>query len=144
LPDHPEVFVIGDAAYYRDPSTGNPLPPNAPVAIQEGQCAAENVWRRRQGLAPRPFHYQYKGELVSLGRNTAIANVFGLKLTGFPAWLLWRSYYLSQLLGFKNQLDVALDWSFAYFWRRDTARLPTDPRREAGVVTDATARPAHR
>ncbi len=144
LPGQPEVFVIGDAAFCRDPASGDPLPPNAPVAIQEGRCAADNVWRRWQGLPSHAFHYRYKGELVSLGRNTAIANVFGVKLTGYPAWAVWRSYYLSQLHGFKNQLAVALDWSFAYFWRRDTARLPMVPPREAEVISHATTSPAHR
>ncbi|HZU06092.1 MAG TPA: NAD(P)/FAD-dependent oxidoreductase [Chloroflexota bacterium] len=126
LPRYPDVYVIGDAALFRHTPDGTPLPPNAPVAIQQGRWAAQNLWRRWHGLPTRPFRYRYKGELVSLGRHTAIANIFGVKLTGFPAWAVWRAYYLSQLHCFRNQAAVALDWSFAYFWRRDTARLESE------------------
>jgi NADH dehydrogenase len=144
LVDHPEVYVIGDGALFRPSPETPPLPPNAPVAIQEARCVAENVWRRWQGLPPRAFRYYEMGELVSLGRHTAVADVFGLKLTGYPAWLVWRGYYLSQLHGFKNRLGVALDWSFAYFWRRDTARIELADGGEARRTGHEAAVAAHR
>jgi NADH dehydrogenase len=105
------------------------------VAIQQGRCAAANIWRQLSQVPRQPFKYVEKGELVSLGRHSAIADVFGRKLTGPPAWLVWRAYYLSQLHGFRNQLGVAVDWSFAYFWRRDTARIETAPARGDGRGT---------
>jgi len=80
-----------------------------------------------EGQDPPPFHYVHRGELVSLGRHEAVAEVGGIRLRGFPAWLVWRAFYLSQLMGFKNQLTVALDWSFAYAYRRDTVRLDLAP-----------------
>ncbi|MEE8470389.1 MAG: NAD(P)/FAD-dependent oxidoreductase, partial [Dehalococcoidia bacterium] len=63
------------------------------------------------------------GELISMGRNVAVAQIGNRAFDGFAAWLLWRIYYLGLLMGFKSKLSVALDWSFAYFYRRNTARL---------------------
>ena len=143
LPGHPEVYVIGDAAHCQLAPDAPALPPNAPVAMEEGRHAARNIWRRWQGQATLPFHYQSKGELISLGRHQAIADVYGVKLQGLPAWLVWRAYYLSRLVGFKNRLAVALDWSFAYFWRRDTARLEPQPLATAGSVPHEAACTAH-
>jgi NADH dehydrogenase len=90
---------------------------------------AHDIVDRLAGHEPAPFHYQHRGELVSLGRHEAVAEVFGVRLKGLPAWIVWRAFYLSQLMGFKNRIGVALDWSFAYFYQRDTVRLdfPSTP-----------------
>ena len=69
------------------------------------------------------MRYRYKGEMISMGRNAAVAQVGGWAFDGLAAWLLWRIYYLGNLMGFRDKLSVALDWSFAYFYRRNTARL---------------------
>jgi NADH dehydrogenase len=119
----PGVYAIGDIAGYTDPATEKPLPPNAAVAVQQARAVGEIITARLAGRAAAPFQYQYMGELISLGRHEAVADVMGVKLTGLPAWLLWRAFYLTKLMGFKNQVGVAFDWSFAYMYQRDTVRL---------------------
>ncbi|MBI4491621.1 MAG: NAD(P)/FAD-dependent oxidoreductase [Chloroflexi bacterium] len=123
VPGWPGVHALGDVACFTDPSTGRPLPPNAAVAVRQGSHLARNLAAVLEGSRPRPFRYQALGELISLGRNVAVAEIKGLRFDGLPAWLVWRSFYLSHLMGFKNQLGVLLDWSYAYFRRRDIARL---------------------
>ena len=86
LPGHPEVFVIGDNALANDPQSGKPTPPTAPAAIQMGECVAANIERSLRGMPPQAFRYQYRGELLTLGRNQAIAHVGSLLFNGFPGW----------------------------------------------------------
>ena len=148
--DNPGVYAIGDAAAYEDPNTGKPLPPNAAVAVQQARSLAAGIMARLEGRAPEPFQYVRRGELVSLGRHEAAAEVGGVHVTGLPAWLLWRGFYLSQLMGFRNQLAVALDWTFAYFYQRETARLDgasmpapvTGPQPGDGGMTPGVDHPA--
>lgn len=135
---HPGVYALGDIAAFEDSKTGRPLPPSAAVAVQEAKALADILVARLERRDAHPFSYVHKGELVSLGRHEAVAEVKGVRLTGFPAWLTWRAFYLSQLLGFRNQLTVALDWTFAYLYQRDTVRLDvpeeeTETREESGV-----------
>ncbi len=135
LPGRPDVMAIGDAAACfcgdsDDEGSGKgdlPLPATASVACQQGHQAARILVQRLLGETPDPFRFVHRGELVSLGRHHAVAEVFGRHLTGLPAWLVWRAFYLSQLLSFRNQISVALDWSFAYAYQRDTVRLDFDP-----------------
>lgn len=119
----PNVYALGDIAAFIDQETEKPLPPTAAIAVRQGKALAEILAARLEGKQPQPFRYVPVGELVSLGRHEAVADVKGVKVTGFPAWLLWRAFYLTQLMGFKNRLSVALDWSFAYAYQRDTVRL---------------------
>ncbi|MFN3652698.1 MAG: NAD(P)/FAD-dependent oxidoreductase [Armatimonadota bacterium] len=125
----PNVYALGDIAAVTDPQTEKTLPPTAAVAVQEGKALAEILVARLENRAPKPFRYEHRGELISLGRHEAVAEVMGVRFTGFPAWLMWRAFYLSQLMGFKNQLAVALDWSFAYAYQRDAVRLDLPMRR---------------
>lgn len=147
LPDHPNVYAIGDLSASIDTATGKPLPPSAAVALQEGVYVAHDIVDRLAGNDPGPFHYVHRGELVSLGRHEAVAEVFGAHLKGFPAWVVWRAFYLSQLMGFKNRIGVALDWSFAYFYQRDTVRLdfpatPTGTERDQEPALNEPREPA--
>jgi len=119
----PGVYAVGDLAAAHDRATGGLLPPSAAVACQQGDALAAIITERLAGREAPPFRFRHRGELVSLGRHEAVAEVFGRRLTGFPAWVVWRAFYLSQLLGFKNRVSVALDWSFAYFYQRETVRL---------------------
>ncbi len=121
IPHQPGVFVIGDAAAVRLPGNERPLPPTASVAVDEGPAAAENAVRRLHGQGPRAFHYHPRGDLVSLGRSAAAANVLGLVFDGLPAWFIRRSVYLVNLIGFRNRLFVVLDWLFVSFHQRDIA-----------------------
>lgn len=124
LPEHPEVFCIGDVAEIADPRTRRPVPPNAPAAIQMGQWTARNIEALLRGAEPEPFRYRFEGELLSLGRNRAIVHYHSLLFNGLPAWVLWRAFYMSQLMGWENRAGVFTDWIFTYFTRRrETARL---------------------
>jgi NADH dehydrogenase len=118
LPGHPEVFVVGDAAFYRNPVDGKPVPPTAEAALSEGHAAAENAVRSLQGEPTETYRFRSKGELVSLGRGAAAAHIFGLTLDSLPAWFVRRSVYLVNLVGFRNRLLVMIDWIFVSFHRR--------------------------
>jgi len=139
VPGFRGVYALGDVAASIDPKTGKPLPTSAAVAVQQAKALAEILVARLEDQDPLPFRYIHRGELVSLGRHEAVADVMGVRLTGFPAWLMWRGFYLSQLFGFKNQLGVALDWTFAYMYQRDTVRmdLPTEPSHQRPLAEPA-------
>jgi len=120
---HPEVFIIGDAAYREQ--DGEPLPMVAPVAIQMGQSVARNIARQLRAQPLRPFRYRDQGTLATIGRNAAVANVFGVKLSGFPAWVIWLVIHIIQLIGFRNKLFVLINWAWDYFFYERAARLIT-------------------
>ncbi len=119
----PEVFVIGDAAYLED--AGKPLPMMAPVAMQMGDTAADNIGRLMRGEAPIAFRYQDPGSLATIGRNAAIAYIHGLSLQGFPAWIVWLVVHLIQLIGFRNRVLVLVNWAVDYFFYDRAVRLIT-------------------
>lgn len=122
-PGLPGVYIAGDCAYLRQEERSQPFPPTGQIAVRQGLACARNIIKDIRGQPQEPFSYKYKGELISMGRNAAVAQLGGYAFDGFAAWLLWRIYYLGRLMGFKNKLSIALDWSFAYFYRRNTARL---------------------
>jgi NADH dehydrogenase len=123
VPGHPDVFIIGDAAYREQ--DGEPLPMVAPVAIQMGQSVARNIARQLRGKPLEPFRYRDQGTLATIGRNAAVANVYGLKLSGFPAWVMWLVIHIIQLIGFRNKLFVLINWAWDYFFYERAARLIT-------------------
>jgi len=123
VPGHPEVFMIGDAAYLEQ--DGEPLPMVAPVAIQMGQFVARNIKRQVRGQALEPFRYRDQGTLATIGRNAAVANVYGIKATGFLAWVMWLGIHIIQLIGFRNKLFVLINWAWDYFFYERAARLST-------------------
>jgi NADH dehydrogenase len=125
LPDHPEVFVIGDLAHALDPS-GNPLPGVAPVAIQQGQATAKNILRKLAGEQTRPFQYRDKGSMATIGRAAAIARIGKLELSGFIAWLGWLFVHIMYLVGFRNRLLVLFKWTLSYLTYERSARLITE------------------
>lgn len=119
---HPEVFVLGDLAYTRDPS-GHPLPGIAPVAMQAGRYAARLILRELEGQARTPFVYKDKGQMATIGRRRAIAQLPRLRLTGWFAWLSWLIIHIYYLSGFKNRLFVLIQWAFSYLTFARGARL---------------------
>lgn len=127
VPNWPNVYAIGDSSGRIEEPGAKPLAPSAQVAVQEAKALARILLAKLEGREPQPFRFTERGDLVSLGRHEAVASIFGRQVTGLPAWVLWRAFYLSQLMGFKNQLTVALDWSFAYAYQRDTVRLELPP-----------------
>ena len=123
LAGHPEVFIIGDAAYREQ--DGEPLPMVAPVAIQMGQAVARNIARQIQGKSLEPFRYRDQGTLATIGRNAAVANVYGIQARGFVAWVMWLGIHIIQLIGFRNKLLVLINWAWDYFFYERAARLIT-------------------
>ena len=123
VPDHPEVYVVGDAAYLE--VNGEPLPMVAPVALQMAQTAARNIARALRGMPAEPFRYRDPGTLATIGRNAAVAQIYGLQLTGFPAWVMWLVVHIIQLIGFRNKLFVLLNWAWDYFFYERAARVIT-------------------
>jgi NADH dehydrogenase len=112
LPDHPGVFVVGDAAAMVNPGASRPIPPTARAAIDAGRAAAENAIRRARGEPLLAFVYHSPGDLVSLCRFAAAADVSGVVFDGFPAWVVRRTVYLLNLLGVHNRAAVVLNWAF--------------------------------
>lgn len=122
VPGHPEVYVIGDLAYFED-AAGHPLPQVAPVAIQQGVAAAQNIARQMAGQAPVPFHYKDPGSMATIGRNAAVVRLGRWTFTGFPAWVLWLGVHLIRLIGFRNRLLVLINWVWDYFLYERAIRL---------------------
>ena len=123
VPGHDGVYVIGDAAYLE--ADGEPLPMMAPVAIQMAETVARNIRRQLGGAVPIPFRYRDPGSLATIGRNAAVAYIWGIGFTGFPAWVVWLVVHIIQLIGFRNKLFVLLNWAWDYFFYERAARLIT-------------------
>ncbi|HEV2901835.1 MAG TPA: NAD(P)/FAD-dependent oxidoreductase [Gaiellaceae bacterium] len=126
LPGHPEVFAIGDMVRIRDPG-GEPLalPGVAPVAMQQGRYAASVVRARLRGREHDAFRYRDKGNLATIGRAAAVADIKGVRLSGFLAWAAWLVVHLWYLIGFQNRLLVLIRWSFSFATHGRGARLIT-------------------
>ncbi len=122
IASRPEVFVIGDLAYLED-DDGRPLPQVAQVAIQMGRRAAANIASLVAGRAPEAFEYRDPGMLAVIGRNAAVAHVFGLAFKGLTAWLLWLGIHISWLIGFRNRALVLVNWGWNYVFYRRAVRL---------------------
>jgi NADH dehydrogenase len=123
LPGRPEVYVVGDSAYVEQ--DGRPLPMVIPVAMQQGAHAARNIRRQLRGLDPLPFRYHDKGAMVTIGRHAAVAHIYGLSFTGFPAWLVWLVFHLLQIISLRNRLLVLINWAWDYFFFERGVRLIT-------------------
>jgi NADH dehydrogenase len=126
LPGHPEVFAVGDMVRVRgEDGVPRVLPGVAPVAMQQGRYAAKVVLGRLSGRVARPFRYRDKGNLATIGRARAVADIKGLKLSGLIAWLTWLGVHLVYLIGFQNRLVVLIRWSFSFVTHGRGARLIT-------------------
>ncbi len=127
LPGHPEVMAVGDMVRVRDAKTGEAvtLPGVAPVAIQQGHYAAHAIRDRLRGDRPKPFHYLDKGNLATIGRARAVADLHLVRLSGFAAWVTWLVVHLWYLIGFQNRLLVFVRWLFSFATRGRGARLIT-------------------
>jgi NADH dehydrogenase len=143
LPDlsvagHPEVFVAGDLALLRQPN-GKTLPGLAPVAIQQGESVGANIVRSLNGQERRPFHYFDRGTMATIGRAAAVADIRGLHLSGFPAWLSWLFIHLLFLIGFENRVLVLIQWAASYLSYQRGARLITGPWQAGLPASDLAA-----
>jgi NADH:ubiquinone reductase (H+-translocating) len=128
LPGHPEVLALGDMVRVRG-SDGTPqlLPGVAPVAMQQGRYAAKLVRARLEDREIAPFHYRDKGNLATVGRARAVADLHVIRLSGLPAWVTWLVVHLWYLIGFQNRLLVLIRWAFSFVTRGRGARLISPP-----------------
>ena len=121
--DYANVFAVGDIAASTDPD-GNLYPQLAPVAMQAGKHAATVIKREMEGKTAGPFVYKDRGTMATIGRNAAVAELnFGIRSTGFVAWIMWLVLHLMQLVGFRNRLNVLMNWAWNYFTYDRSARL---------------------
>jgi NADH dehydrogenase len=130
VPGHPEVFAVGDVAAALD-LDGTPLPQVAQPAIQGGRHAARQIHRRLQDLPGEPFRYHDKGSMATIGRNEAVTELpRGIRLWGWLGWLSWLGLHLVQLMGFRNRLNVLVNWAWNYVTYDRGARLLAEADRE--------------
>jgi NADH:ubiquinone reductase (H+-translocating) len=136
VPGREDVWALGDCAVVPDPRTGRPHPPTAQHALREARTVAENIAARLKGRPARPFEFRTIGQLAAIGRRTGVARVFGVNFSGFLAWWLWRTIYLSKLPRFEKKCRVAIDWTLDLIFAKDfvqflTVRGPVMSMREA-------------
>ena len=124
VPDHPEVFIVGDMAALVDVA-GVAVPAVAPAANQQGKTAAENVKRTLHGKERVAFRYRNKGNLATIGRYKAVADFGRFRISGWIAWWFWLFVHIMYLVGFRNRLSVLLQWAYSYFTYNRGARLIT-------------------
>jgi NADH:ubiquinone reductase (H+-translocating) len=123
VPGHPGVWAIGDCAAIPDPDGGR-YPATAQHAIREGPALAGNIAATLRGVRTKPFAYRSLGMMASLGAHRGVAGLWNRFLvTGFPAWFIWRTYYLLRLPGWDRRVRVALDWTLDLVFPRDIAEF---------------------
>jgi NADH dehydrogenase len=125
IPGHPEVFVIGDLAVAM--SNGQPVPGVSPAAKQMGRSAARNILQLLRGEPTEAFVYRDYGSLATIGRRSAVADIMGLKLSGYLAWLTWLFAHVYFLIGFRSRLAVLTDWAWSYWTFNRSARVVIEP-----------------
>ncbi len=113
--------VAGDLAHVV--ANGQPLPLVAPVAVQQGRCAAQNILAQISGRPLELFRYRDRGAMVTIGRNAAVARIGGRSYRGFFAWVVWLVIHIMNLIGFRNRLFVMTNWAWDYFFFERTVRL---------------------
>ena len=124
LPQFPDAFVIGDAAFLQD-ENNQPLPMLSTVAIQQGKHTAKNIRNMAVGKDLIPFHYKDPGLLATIGRNAAVARIFGISFSGFIAWVIWVFLHIYRIIGFRNRIIVMFNWAWDYVFYDNQVRLIT-------------------
>jgi NADH dehydrogenase len=125
VPDWPGVWAIGDCASIPDKATGKPYPPTAQHALRQGKVLARNIAAAIRGGAKRPFVFSTLGQLAAIGKRTGVAQIFGINFSGFVAWWLWRTIYLSKLPRLEKKCRVALDWTLDLLFSKDLVQFTT-------------------
>ncbi|MDX1428772.1 MAG: NAD(P)/FAD-dependent oxidoreductase [Rhodothermales bacterium] len=147
LPAWPGVWALGDCAFIPHPDSGEPYPPTAQHALREARVVAQNILATIRERPKKPFAFSTIGQLAAIGRRTGVANIFGMNFSGFVAWWLWRTIYLSKLPRLEKKLRVMLDWSLDLVFSKDlvqfaTYRAPTVSHSEAGDGSILPAEPS--
>jgi NADH dehydrogenase len=126
VPGHPGVWAVGDCAWILDARTGEPCPPTAQHAIRQARSAARNIAATLRGTARTPYAFRALGKMGALGHHSAVAEIFGVRLSGFLAWWLWRTVYLMKLPGLDRKIRVAADWTLDLVLPPDIVQLKTE------------------
>jgi NADH:ubiquinone reductase (H+-translocating) len=138
--DYPGVWALGDCAAVPDPTTGKSCPPTAQHAIRQGKVVAENVVATINGGRRRRFEFKTIGALASIGKRTGVARIMGVNFSGFSAWWLWRTIYLSKLPRFEKKVRVALDWFLDLLFSKDLVQfMDVSTRVERPTLIEAAA-----
>jgi len=133
VPQFPEVFAIGDCSTFDPALSMKPFPPTAQIAEAHAKIAANNLKELVCGGKMTKFDYSWKGQSAIIGKRTGIASFFGINISGFLAYLLWRNLYLSKIRSSDKKFRVWLDWTLDLFFKRDISRLKIikkDPPRD--------------
>ena len=123
VPGHENIWAIGDGALVMNAHDQQPAPPTAQFAIQESTQVARNIVRRTRGQSTQPFRYRPRGQLASIGRNKAVAEIYGLRISGFPAWLLWRGFYLLKIPTLSRKIRIFIEWNWEMLFPADIVHL---------------------
>ncbi|MBI4528650.1 MAG: NAD(P)/FAD-dependent oxidoreductase [Deltaproteobacteria bacterium] len=125
VPNWPGVWALGDCASILDKRTGSPHPPTAQHALRQGKVLGRNIAAALTGGDKKPFVFSTIGQLAAIGRRAGVAKIMGVKFSGFVAWWLWRSIYLSKLPRLEKKLRVALDWTLDMVFSKDLVQFMT-------------------
>lgn len=123
VPGHAGVWAVGDCALVPNAHDGKSAPPTAQFAVREGCLLAHNIVRAVNGRGTRVFNHKSLGAMAAIGHMKGVAQVFGLPLSGLPAWLLWRAYYLSQMPTLRRKLRIFVEWTWGMFFPTDITHL---------------------
>jgi NADH dehydrogenase len=141
VPDFPGVWALGDCAAVPNAYDNSLSPPTAQFADRQGRQLAANIIARLSDRPTRPFSYKAAGQLASIGHTKAVAQLFGVKIAGFVAWLLWRGVYLLKIPTLARKVRLYLEWNWAMFFPPDIAHLGYRRTRREPPGPDRTARP---
>jgi NADH dehydrogenase len=131
---YPGIWAVGDCAHITDRKTGAAYPPTGQHALREGKTAARNIAAAIERRATKPFSFSTIGQLAAIGRRTGVANILGVNFSGFFAWWLWRTIYLSKLPRFEKKTRVALDWTLDLLFSKDLVQFNTRTTRTGGAA----------
>ncbi|MGH9966507.1 MAG: NAD(P)/FAD-dependent oxidoreductase [Pyrinomonadaceae bacterium] len=120
---YPRVWALGDCAAVPDPASGKPCPPTAQHALRQGKIAAHNILVAIHGGSRKGFKFKTIGALATIGRRTGVARIMGIHFSGFIAWWMWRTIYLSKLPRFEKKVRVALDWTLDLLFSKDLVQF---------------------
>jgi NADH dehydrogenase len=129
VPGWPGVWALGDCAAIHDPRSGKLYPPTAQHALRQGKVLARNLIATLQGQSPQSFVFATIGQLAAIGRRTGVANIMGIHFSGFVAWWLWRTIYLSKLPRLEKKVRVALGWTLDLLFSKDLVQFKAKPPR---------------
>jgi NADH dehydrogenase len=144
VPEWPGVWALGDWALIPDRKTSTAYPPTAQHALRQGKVLAHNIAAALRGGQKKPFVFSTLGQLAAIGKRTGVANILGLNFSGFIAWWLWRTIYLSKLPRLEKKLRVTVDWTLDLVFAKDLVQFITLRAPTVSHVDDSESMTSHR